>query len=301
MDPLFIAVVAVAAFLNVYTAFRCFQLRVRRILSSFTPFVIFQLCLNIETFGAFLFVSKFQDSVSTHFTAACIAGPTAAYFSVSLVIFSHTAFVFVNHVKRVDGWRFSTKQVLSIVSMAVFVSFLILSPAIRIATRNTAVITTKKCLDSAQLANDDVINVQVYIWWLDFLHLYIPALIIMAVVSREIMVYIRQANVFTCQSYTRVYTTVTNLLMLLLLALFAILGGRPLYVNELEVPRYVLLRSDMILLAVLCPSQLMILVELEISNEVGGQAAESRGGRLIEDKATCYIQNVNENNGTQNV
>ena len=44
----------------------------------------------------------------------------------------------------------------------------------------------------------------------------------------------------------------------------------------------------------------MILVELEISNEVGGQAAES-GGRLIEDKAKCYIQNVNEDNGTQNV
>ena len=299
MDPVLIAVFTVGAFVNVYTAYCCFQPRVRRLLGSFTPFVIFQLCLNLGTYGALLSVSKSQDSVSRNFTAACIAGPTVAYFSVSILIFSNTAWMFVNYIRRIYGWRFSTKQALLIVAVALFQSCLLLSPAIRIAAaKNTAVITTKKCLDSARIASDQVIDVKVYVWWFHFFQFYVPGVTFMVVLSGEVMVYIRQVNVFTrCQSYHRVYTTLTNLLVLLLLV---VLGGLPLYTTEqLEVPNYVLLKSEMSsLLVLLYPFQLMFLIELEITEEAGRQAKS--GGRLIEDKATYYID-VNENNYTQDV
>ena len=306
MDPVFIAIFTVGALSNIYTVLRCFQSsRVWRNLGWFTPFAAFLLSLNIGTFGALLFLAKSQDSVPRNLTAACVAGPTVAFFSVSMLIFSHTALVTIKFLGRVHRWRFSTKQVVLIMAMIVFASGLLLSPAIRAAVEETPVITTKKCVETARFDNN-VINVKMYVWWVLFLQFYIPGIISMTVVSRLVMVRIRDAKVSTCQSKTHAYTTIANLLMWFTIAPFAVLGGLLLwefeffsYTNEVEVQYYILMDSQLIVLTFLIAMDLLCLIELEISDVVSRQAEPS--GRLIEDKAACCVQSVNENTDTQNV
>ena len=306
MDPVLIAIFTVGALSNIYTVLRCFQSsRVWRNLGWFTPFAAFLLSLNIGTFGALLFLAKSQDSVPRNLTAACVAGPTAAFFSVSISIFNYTALT-INYLGRVHRRRFSTKQVLLIMAMTVFASGLLLSPAIRAAVEETPVITTKKCVETARFDNN-VINVKMYVWWVLFLQFYIPGIMIsMTVVSRLVMVRIRDANVSTCQSKTHAYTTIANLLMFFTIAPFAVLGGLLLwefeffsYTNEVEVQYYILMDSQLIVLTFLIAMDLLCLIELEISEVVSRQAESS--GRLIEDKAACCVQSVNENTDAQNV
>ena len=299
MDPVLIAVFTLGALSNIYTVSRCFQSRVYRNLGWFTPLVAFLLSLNIGTSGALLFLAKSQ-------TAACIAGPTAAFFSVSISIFSNTAVVVVKYLGRVHRWRFSTKQVLLIMAMIVFASGLLLSPAIRAAVQETPVITTKKCVETAPFHKLDVISVKMYVWWVCFLQFFVPGSINMAILLRLVMAHIRDTNVSTCQSETRVYTAFWSLSMLLTMAPIAALGGHLLWEfeffsneYEVEVQHYILLHSQLTFLTLLIPMQLLCLLELEIS-EVVRRQAESRG-RLMEDKAACSAQSVNENTDAQNV
>ena len=307
MAPVLIVIFTVGALSNIYTVLRCFQSsRVWRNLGWFTPFAAFLLSLNIGTFGALLFLAKSQDSVPRNLTAACVAGPTAAFFSVSISIFNYTALT-INYLGRVHRRRFSTKQVLLIMAMTVFASGLLLSPAIRAAVEETPVITTEKCVETGLPFHKDVINVKRYAWWVRFLQFYIPGFINMAVLSRLAMVRNSDANVSCLSETPRVYTTIRNLLMLLMMAPFVVFGGQLLwefeffsYTNEVEVQHFLELNSVLISLnTVLFPMQLMFFIELEISEVVSRQAESS--GRLIEDKAACCAQNVNENTDAQNV